>query len=218
MKKFSLVAGLLLTLGALTAQVSIKAGVNFANMVLEEKEDNVEDLVRDGGPKLMAGAAFILPLGKSNLLALQPEVMYIRKGSERSYTLLGETYTSDATYDYIDVPVLLRLSLGDTYGEGLGIYVNAGVYGGYALGGRATNETPLGTFEEEYTFDSADDQKRLDYGFAAGAGLTIGNIFLEVRYLHGTNNILDDDANNNNDGNFSKLQHRGVGLMAGITF
>ncbi|RMF02368.1 MAG: PorT family protein [Bacteroidetes bacterium] len=218
MKKNFLLLGMLLVGAALSAQISIKAGLNFANMVFEEKDENIEDLVDDGGPKLMAGVAFILPLGKQHLLALQPEVMYIRKGSQSMYTILNETYSNDLTYDYIDVPLLLRFSLGDSYGEGLGIYLNAGVYGGYALGGRTTLETPLGTVKETLTFDAADDQRRIDFGFVGGAGLALGNIFLEVRYLHGTNNLLDDDADNTNNGDFSKLQHRGVGLTAGITF
>lgn len=198
------------------AQVAVKAGVNFANMLFEEDDDNIEDLAEDGSPKLMLGAVFIIPVGK--LLAIQPEVLYVRKGSERSFTTAAGKFTNDITYDYIDVPLLLRLSLGDTYGESIGLYLNAGVYGGYVLNGKSVNETPLGNSEVDYTFDDQDNQQRVDFGLVGGAGLTLGNLFLELRYTHGTNNLLDDDADNSNDGKFTKLQHRGLGLSAGIIF
>lgn len=210
---------ILLFLGILstaTAQVTIKGGVNFANMLFEEKDEDIEDLIDNGSPKLMGGLGFLIPI--SGAIALQPEVLYVRKGSERNYTSAGQSFTNNITYDYIDIPVLLRLSLGDTYGEGLGVFVNGGAYAGYALGGKSKNQTPIGETETKLSFDDQDEQQRLDFGFALGGGLTLGNLLLEVRYVHGTNNLLDDDANNSNDGGFSKLQHRGLNLMAGITF
>lgn len=201
---------------SLQAQVGVKAGVNFSNMLFEEDETSIEDLARNGATKFTAGLVFILPL--SDAVALQPELLFTQKGAESKYTVLGEEFTNDLTYNYLDIPLLLRLSLGDTHGEGLGIYVNGGAYVGYALSGKSERSSPLGTFETDFTFDDADDQGRIDFGFAVGGGLTLGNVFLDVRYSHGTNNLLDDDADNSNDNGFKKLQHRGLALTAGIIF
>lgn len=199
-----------------SAQIGVKAGVNFANMVFEEDEQSIDDLTKNGLVGFTGGVSFIIPLG-GNLLALQPEVIYTRKGSERTYTLLGEEYSNKLMYNYIDVPLLLRVSLGNTYGESLGIYLNGGPYLGFVLSGKSENETPLGTTETEFTFDDEDNQSRLDYGFALGGGLTFGNLFFETRYNLGVNNLLDDDADNGND-NFQKLQHRGFVLSLGLLF
>jgi hypothetical protein len=209
---------LLFLVGAngLSAQVAVKAGVNFSNMLFEEDENSLEDLARNGAVKFTAGVVFILPIG--DVVAVQPELLFVQKGAESTYKSLGQQVTNDLNYNYFDIPLLLRFSLGDTYGEGLGIYFNGGVYAGYAINGKSKTSSPLGTTETDFTFDSADDQRRLDFGLAAGGGLTLGNLFFDLRYVHGTNNLLDDDADNSNDGTFKKLQHRGLSLTAGLAF
>lgn len=201
----------------LFAQVGVKAGVNFTNMVFEESETDIEDLARNGATNYSIGVEFILPIG--DVFALQPELLYAKKGAESTYTVLGQSFSTSLSYNYIDIPLMLRLSLGNTHGEGLGVYINAGAYGAYAISGKSTSSSPLLTTETDLTFDEIDDQKRIDYGFVGGGGITLGNLFFELRYQHGINNLLDDDANNNNDSiKFSKLQHRGIGLNVGIIF
>lgn len=200
----------------LNAQVAFKAGVNFSNMLFEEDDNSLEDLAKNGAVKFTAGFVFILPIG--DVVALQPELLFVQKGAESTYKLLGQEATNKLTYNYLDIPLLLRFSLGDTYGEGLGIYFNGGIYAGYAINGKSETITPLGTTKTDLTFDAADDQRRLDFGLAAGGGLTLGNLFFDLRYVHGTNNLLDDDADNSNDGSFNKLQHRGLALTAGLAF
>ncbi|MEO0724223.1 MAG: porin family protein [Bacteroidota bacterium] len=215
-KQTTLVLFLLLGAYATQAQVALKAGVNFSNMLFEEDEQSVEDLARNGAVKFIGGLSFILPLG--NAVAIQPELLFAQKGAETTLTILGEDITTDYTYNYLDIPLLLRLSLGDTHGEGLGIYVNGGVYAGYAFSGKTNTSSVLGNFENDIEFDGEDDQRRLDYGFALGGGLTLGNLFFDLRYTHGTNNLLDDDANNNNDNGLKTLQHRGLALTTGLIF
>lgn len=201
---------------SLHAQVAVKAGVNFSNMLFEEDDTSIEDLAKNGATKFTAGVAFLLPF--SDAVALQPELLFTQKGAKSTYTILGEEFSNDLTYNYLDIPLLLRLSLGDTHGEGLGIYINGGGYVGYAFNGKSKNSTPLGSTETDIEFDDSDDQSRIDFGAALGGGLTLGNLFFDLRYNHGINNILDDDANNNNDNGFKKLQHRGLALTAGIIF
>ena len=216
LKQTSLLALFLGLAFTIQAQVAVKAGVNFANMLYEEDEQTVEDLARNGAVKFTGGLSFILPLGDA--VALQPELLFTQKGGESTVTIAGQNITTDWNYNYLDIPLLLRLSLGDTHGEGLGIYVNGGAYLGYAFNGKTTTESPLGTFENDISFDDEDDQRRIDYGFALGGGLTLGNLFFDLRYNHGTNNLLDDDANNSNDDGLKKLQHRGLALTAGLIF
>lgn len=198
------------------AQVAIKAGVNFANMNFESDDDDIQDLAKNGAVKFTVGAAFILPLAEN--IALQPEFLFTQKGAETTYKFLGSETTQDITYNYIDIPVLLRLGFGETTGEGLGFYINGGPYVGYALSGKVKTSSLLGDSEVDYTFDDKDDQRRVDFGLSLGAGVTIGNLMFDARYNHGTNNLLDGDADNGNDGNFDKLQHRGLAFTAGLIF
>lgn len=216
LKPFALATLLFTCFNFAQAQVAVKVGVNFSNMVFEEDDSTIEDLAKDGAVKLTAGFVFILPL--SDVLAIQPELLYTQKGASNSYKLLGQEITNDLTYNYLDIPLMLRVSLGDTYGEGLGIYLNGGVYIGYAFSGKRETTSPLGNNETTFTFDDLDDQRRLDYGFGIGGGLTLGNLFFDLRYMHGTNNLLDDDIDNTNDADFQKFQHRGLALTAGLAF
>ena len=199
------------------AQVAVKGGLNFANMVFEDDEDDIQDLAKNGNAGLTGGLAFIIPFG--DVIALQPEILYTQKGSELNYTILGEDYYEKVRYNYIDIPILLRLSLGGTYGEGLGLYLNGGVYAGYALNGKKEQNVPiLGMQESDISFDDQDREGRVDFGAVGGVGLSLGDLFLELRYMHGINNLLDNDADNSNDVGFNKLQHRGLGLTAGWVF
>lgn len=215
-KQTTLALLLLFAAVSVHAQVAVKAGVNFSNMLFEEDDSSIEDLAKDGAVKFTAGLSFILPLG--DYVAIQPELLFVQKGAKSTYKIAGQEFSNDLTYNNLDIPLLLRLSLGDTHGEGLGIYVNGGAYVGYTFSGKSTSESPLGTVETDFTFDDADDQRRIDYGFALGGGLTLGNLFFDLRYNHGTNNILDDDADNSNDNDFKKLQHRGLALTTGLIF
>lgn len=216
-KNLTTVCALLLFASAVHAQVAIKAGVNFANMNLESEDVDLTELATDGSTKFTVGASFIVPL-VGDLLAFQPEVLFTQKGTESTFKVAGIEQTLDYTYNYIDIPILLRASLGRTYGDGLGIYVNGGVYAGFALSGKTELTIGNTTTETDINFDDVDNQSRVDFGIAVGGGLTIGNIMFDLRYNHGTNNLLDNDANNNNDGDFDKLQHRGLTLTAGIFF
>ncbi|MEM1214117.1 MAG: porin family protein [Bacteroidota bacterium] len=200
-----------------TAQVAIKGGVNFASMNFDSEDTDLTDLAENGAVKFTIGASFVLPIG-GDVLALQPEILFTQKGGDSSFSLAGVEAKRDYTYNYIDIPVLLRISLGRTYGDGLGFYLNGGPYAGYALNGRSERTLGGATVENDINFDDQDNQRRLDFGFAIGAGLTFGNLMVDLRYNHGTNNLLDDDADNSNDGDFNKLQHRGLALTAGFFF
>ena len=76
------------------------------------------------------------------------------------------------------------------------------------------------TSENSVNYDNSsakDRQKRFDYGGQVGAGVSIGKLFLDVRYSLGFNNLLDSDANNNND-NSAYLRTRGLGVTIGYMF
>ena len=101
---------------SLHAQVAVKAGVNFSNMLFEEEDNSIEDLARNGATKFTAGVAFILPF--SDAVALQPELLFTQKGAKSTYTVLGEEFTNDLTYNYLPTPprALLLVIISHFYG------------------------------------------------------------------------------------------------------
>lgn len=124
--------------------------------------------------------------------------------------------------NYIEIPVSLKLGVGNSSGGGLGFYVLAGPYVGIALSSEYKNETTLlgvtssSTRKVDYANDS-NPEKRVDWGANLGVGVSIGKIYLDARYNLGINNLLDDNTSNTDD-NKPYRRNRGLGLTVGFNF
>lgn len=196
------------------AQVSIKLGANLST-VAEERENVTKDQLENAsvlGPVI--GLAFGLNPG--SLLVVQPEILYSQSGGRNTYNLLGTETDVRYKIDYLEVPVLFKLQLGNNEGEGVGLHLAAGPWLGYALGGKTKTVTTIGGSpevinERKFTFDDEDDARRFNYGLIGAAGLGFGKVTIDLRYNFGLNNILDNDADNTND-NRPVLQTRGLAL------
>src|SRR5690349_10362918 len=104
MKLKTLVLGLaLLAAGQASAQnfhLGVEGGANFNNFIGSDVSANS---LTDSRLGFVGGAYLTLQFGNS--FAIQPEILYAQKGGKN---------TSNDTYqlDYLEVPVLLKLSLG----------------------------------------------------------------------------------------------------------
>ena len=169
------------------------------------------------------GLAFDLNLG--NVLSLQPELLYIQKGGKTVYKADEDNKVeSRLYYNYVEVPVLLKLKFFPNDTEGAGFYLLGGPFAGLALGGKIKTSTTIAgettTAEEDFEFDNDDAderQRRLDWGVAFGGGVQFGRVFIDARYNLGINNLLDNDADNNND-DAPYRRTRGIGLTLGYQF
>lgn len=208
---------LIATFASVSAQISIKGGINLATMNEESENLSRDDIERHAVTGPVLGLAFDLRL--SALFTIQPELLYSQGGGRNSYTFLGATIESTYRINYLEVPVLAKIELGNAGSEkgGLGVYAAAGPWVGYALNGKSKVTSPIGTVEQDFTFDDEDDAKRLNYGLAAGAGINAGKLTLDLRYNFGINNLLDNDADNGND-NKPVRQTRGLALTLGYNF
>ena len=221
MKKLCITLLTVLTFTTLSmAQVSIRGGVNMASMSASATESSYQDYKQQS--ILGYQAALVMPIKLTDNVAIQPELMWIQKGGKFDYTINSNNkLVVSRTYNYFEVPLSLKLSLGNTSG-GLGIYVLGGPYAGLALNGKTKRETTIGgvTSVAESTVDYSSDsnqEKRLDWGANIGAGVTFGKIYIDARYNLGINNLLDDDASNTND-NKPYQRNRGLGLTVGLMF
>lgn len=131
--------------------------------------------------------------GLSPSLGIQPELLYVRKGAKlfsTDVTIGGITFGSVGTtldVDYVEVPVLLRLSL-PTAGP-VGARLLAGPVASFKV-----NEKLSTTGLVDVSLDT-DQVKTSDFGFAVGGAVSFGSgsmdVVAEGRYTFGLANISD---------------------------
>ena len=203
------------------AQVSIRGGINYASMSANATEKTYKDYKNMSIVGYQLGLA--LPIKITQNVALQPELMWIQKGG-KSQTVINDNnqLVSTLTTNYVEVPLSLKIGLGNNDGTGLGFYVLGGPYVGIALNSKYKNDlTVLGvTTSSTKTVDysnNSNPEKRVDWGANLGVGVSFGNVYLDGRYNLGINNLLDNTASNSNT-NAPYRRNRGLGLTLGVHF
>jgi hypothetical protein len=177
------------------AQISygVKAGVNFANLSFDGEEGDVPSNGRVGP---LAGAFATMPL--RGWLSVQPEAIYTVKGASLDIAEIE----SDFIVDYLEVPLLARISVPRNF------YVAVGPSLAFRL--RARSRTAFGGSTEE--LDLKDDVEQFDLGVVGAAGIEIGRWVFDGRYTHG---LSDTDADTSDD---VKIRNRVFSVSAGIKF
>jgi len=133
-----------------------------------------------------AACAF-LTYGITPKLALQPEVMYVRKGAGENYIFGGDGYK----LAYLEFPVLLKYNLSS------GGRLIPSVFLGPAVSTLMSADIYYdGFFTEDENYDVKDGMKSVDFGLVFGGEVAFKssrafNFFLDVRYTLGLNNVID---------------------------
>ncbi|WP_308992356.1 porin family protein [Mariniflexile litorale] len=184
--RIQLVAALFLTFGATSltsnaqttsssnAEFGIKGGVNFSNMYTEDVDDN------NVLTSFNAGLYVSMPI--SDFLAIQPEFLFSRKGSELTYDNVFAEGKAKFKLNYIEVPVLLKANITPNFN------IHVGPYIAYLIDAQITNETEDGTFDFEDNFDN-DDFNKIDAGISAGIGFDFESIGIGARYNYGLTTV-----------------------------
>lgn len=203
-----------------SAQVGIKAGLSFATIAERGEGFSFDDVDNKAILAPVIGLTFDMNL--SDIITIQPELIYTQLGGKNTYNLLGTQNVVSYRFNYLELPVLAKVTFGNADRTGMGFYLAAGPWIGYAFNGKrnfvsTANGTTLIDSERKYTFDDVDDARRINYGLIGAVGFSFGKAILDLRYNYGFNNLLDNDADNNND-NSPVLQTRAVALTLGYTF
>lgn len=153
------------------SEVGLKGGINFSNFYSDEVDD------QNMRTSFQAGMYFKAAL--NHFLAIQPEVLYSRKGSTTQYDnfLTGNGEFSN-NLDYLEVPVLGVLNLTEE------INVHAGPYFAYLLNAEIQNESENSDFNFVEQLNE-EDFERIDYGVAVGLAFEFETIRLGARYNYG---------------------------------
>jgi hypothetical protein len=128
-------------------------------------------------------------------LAIQPEAIFTQKGA--TATLSDGDYS--LKLDYLDIPVLARLSFG---AGGVKVYGFAGP----SFNIRLKAEAGFG----DDMVDISEELEKSDVSFVAGIGVEISKLLIEGRWLKSVKDIaFEDDV---------ELKPQGFAIMAGFRF
>ncbi len=150
-------------------QFGIKAGPNFSNITTDDNE--VEDLEA----KIGFQAGVMIKLKLSETFAIQPEALFVRKGSKYKY--FGADVTSNL--DYVDIPVLVVLEPFD-----IPLLIQFGPQFSYLLGANVKYENAIFGVDQTYEVER-EDFEDFDLGYAIGLGLSLGNAVVDLRFTQG---------------------------------
>ena len=191
---------LLLVFPAFT-QISfgIKGGTNIAEFSFKDNCTNINQESING---FTLGA--VLEIGLGGNIFLQPEAVFIQKGSEIQVL----TEANKFNVNYLDIPILLKMKIINS--NVFNINLLAGPSFGLALNGEET----MGGQTIDVNFGGENGLKRFDLGINAGGGVAVNlgsiGVFGDVRYLFGVSNISEDTNR--------EIKNKGLNLSVGLMF
>ncbi|AMM50535.1 hypothetical protein TH61_04195 [Rufibacter sp. DG15C] len=193
MKKIVLFVAAALSFSFANAQsgprIGLKAGMTYSNLSGDlENED-----IYDNKFGFVGGLTANFDLSGDGFLSLQPELLYSQKGyqyNDEKFTVGGTDYKikGDVNYNYLDLPVLLRVNAG-------GLFFEAGPQVSYLLSVKDNSEFKVNdeSYESTERYDK-DDFSEIEIGYAAGVGYQLDNgLSLGVRYNGGINALAKED-------------------------
>jgi hypothetical protein len=179
------------SLEAQSPTIGFKLGPSFSTLSSDEDE---------GQKKLtkFTGGGFIrFDMGR---FGLQPELMYVTKGTKFSDTEQGIAFEAEMKLDYIEIPVLFVLPFGT--GAGIAPHVYAGPAFAFEVG--CSLAVSGGGFNASVDCDDGDDlefmgeRRKFDVGAMVGGGISVpmgpGAVLLEGRYNFGLMNLIKDSG------------------------
>lgn len=199
------------------AKFGIKAGVNFADLKYEPKDQTHGTPDANSLTSFQVGLIADLPLVEG--LALQPGVFLSGKGSKVEYSGSAWNYTKEVNPFYIEVPVNILFK--PTIGNNTKLYFGLGPYFAFGIGGEISRSGDLGPFSTysdhdiEFGSDSGDDLKATDVGGNILAGFEFSNgLLIGAQYgLSFTNNA---SGGNNDDPKI--LRNKVLSISLGYLF
>lgn len=184
------------------AQLSfgLKGGTNIAEYSFKENGTNIDQESING---FTLGA--VLEIGLGGNVFLQPEAVFIQKGSD--FKLLNDD--SKFNVNYLDIPILLKIKILNS--NLLNVNLLGGPSFGLALNGEQTTANGQTI---DINFDVFGGLKRFDLGINAGGGVGVNlgsiGVFGDVRYLFGVSNISDNTDR--------EIKNKGLNISVGLMF
>lgn len=169
-----------------TMQLSVKGGLNLANMSSDESPEP------DRSMKVGIASGVGLTVPVSDMVGIRAEMLFSQKGFKYTQTVpFFGTIDASVSVNYLDIPITAVLMIPS---KG----VQPSFFVGPVLGLKVGDPTVT---VDGVSGDTDVKLKSLDIGLALGAGLNFplgrtNSIGLDARYTLGLTNINDDEASN----------------------
>ncbi len=177
----------------------VKGGLNYTALAVDASNS---ESARSG-----FHVGFFGRTSPSNKLGVQAELLYSLKGSSNEYSALfgWVQQTVDLNLNYLELPILASLRVGEI------VDLQAGAYAAYLVSASAD---VTGTIVNETVELDHDDFNALDLGLVVGVAFNIGpHVQTGVRYAHGLVNVANND---NTDLLYGDAKNRSLQLYFGI--
>ncbi len=180
-----------------------RAGINLAYVSTTEEGFITNERV------LGLNTHLFLDIALAEHFTIQPEIGFIQKGYRRTITLTGiKRYATKI--NYLDFAANMKYKFGD---KNLKIHLLTGPYFGLAVSAQSKDLDDGDT--NDIGIEEGGGIQRPDIGLTVGLGVGIpagdGELFLDIRYLHGFNKI---NVNTFDDGD---LRNRGQNISVGYS-
>ena len=223
MKKTAFLAVTLLATAAISSaqaqsvRLGLRAGANYSNLAGNIK--NQDTYNNKFG--FLGGVMLNVPLIQDGFLSLQPEVLYSQKGFENKPTeytsVLGkQKREGQVNYNYLDVPVLLKINAG-------GFIAEAGPQYSYLIS--ANDETKITTTpalggspstSESQNKRDVSGLNRNELGYLAGVGYQADNgVSLNLRYTGAFSDFVKGNNGAYFNGDLKNARHSAFQLSLG---
>lgn len=177
------------------AKFGFRAGVNITKQEFKSGSVTVEPKSKFG---LDLALVADLPLGE--VVSISPELHWLQKGYKLE-DISGSLGDISGTFNYLELPVLVKFN----FGEAANFNVFAGPSVGYIIDGNIDNNG----VDEDPDYDLIN---RLELGAHLGAGIGLGPVNIDVRYLLGLSNFAKDDPN------IDEIKNTGFGAGVSVMF
>lgn len=191
LKIMGLLAGFMLMITIVQAQpkFGVRVGVNISNQQFKQGMLNVEPKSKFG---LDLGLVSDIPLGE--VVSFAPELHWLQKGFVIEDLQIDNPPVNieegTASLNYLELPLLIKFNFGET--------AKFFVMGGPSIGYLLDHKIEV---DGEESNDLFEFDNRLELGAHLGAGIGIGPVVVDLRYLLGISNITDaPDAEIKNNG------------------
>ena len=155
----------------------VKGGANYSTLFVDEAKDVN---ARIGFHVGLFGR--VAPTGG---LGFQIEALYDQKGTTVKKTVGNIDQETTYKFDYVDVPLMLVIPLGEV----------AELHGGAYFGAMILSERHTDGDLGDGTTDPGDGKfNAFDYGLLAGLGINLGRAQIGARYNHGLNAVADNNV------------------------
>lgn len=158
----------------------VKAGYNYST--LSGETSSISTI--EGLSGFYIGGLVELPI--SNMLSIQPELIFSRQGVDLRQGLKNLSIridTSEIRLDYLNIPVMAKVNLGPIFLEG-------GVQFGFLVNKPKVDSYIANVYLRNLL--DKDSYNSFDFGVGAGLGVKLNqHFFVETRYTYSLTNVFD---------------------------